>query len=83
MLNSYNTTRQNTNINAVSGTIIKNYKESFFLRFDLESNLARQLLSNSPNYKDKQVVVIQMMVCGEMEVIAEVIKKDDYNNYFE
>lgn len=31
----------------------------------------------------KQVVVIQMIICGEMEVIAEIMYKEDYDKYFE
>ena len=35
-------------INAVSGTLVKNYKDSFFLRFGLMSELATELLSKEP-----------------------------------
>lgn len=29
------------------------------------------------------VVVLQMIICGDMQVIAEIIKESDFNKYFE
>lgn len=69
-------------INAVSGTIVKNCKESFFLSFHLNSYLAEHLLGAEPHYQGKKVVVLQMMMSGEKQVIAEVINKDDFENLF-
>ena len=34
---------------------------------------------NEPKYIEKEVVVIQVMMCGELRVLAEVMWKDDYN----
>lgn len=41
--NSYKAGDVNTtlNINAISGTLVKNYKDSFFQRFHLQSNVER------------------------------------------
>lgn len=90
MLNSYSVANKNivsTHINAVNGNIGKTYKESFFLRFHLKSKRAEELLCDNPKYYYKaysscDVVVIQMVVCGDMEVLCEVIRKEDYNEYF-
>lgn len=81
-----------THVNAVSGNITKTYRNSFFRRFNLQSDLARTLLSNNQtlscrkkgDYSDKayEVEVIQMIVCGDMEVIAEVMFKEDYEEMF-
>lgn len=39
------------------------------------------------DYYDKEiterVIILQMIICGDMEVIAELIKEKDFNNYFE
>ena len=86
MFNSYQN-RQNIKINAISGTIMKNYKESFFRRFHLDSPLAGKVLAHDPKYPindyvSKPVVVLQMMVCGDMEVVAELMFKDDFDKLF-
>jgi len=87
MFNSYQN-QQNIKINAVNGTIVKNYKGSFFKRFHLKSPLADKILTHKPEYQingyvSKPVVVLQMMVCGDMEVVAELMFKDDFDKLFE
>lgn len=77
MFNSYNTD-QKININAVNGTIIKNYKDSFFKRFNLKSPLAEKLFCSDSDY-----VILQIMLCGDMEVIAELMTKRNFNKLFE
>lgn len=80
---------QSIKINAISGTIIKNYKESFILRFHMKSPLADKLLDVSPELKvpntntHKPVVVLQVMLCGEQELLAEVMWKSDFDELFE
>ena len=97
--NSYNNP-QTVNINAVSGTIVKNYKDSFILRFHMESEMAESLLSKEPqlvrrvishgsyphDWEEKvkePVVVLQVMLCGEQEFLAEVMWKDDFDKMYE
>lgn len=88
--NTYATSNNNLNINAITGTILKNYKESFFLRFHLESSLGKKVLNKYPKIsetdssysKDKDVVVIQMMMCGDMTVIAELMWKEDFDKLY-
>lgn len=32
--------------------------------------------------KEKEVIILQMIICGDMEVIAELITEEDFNKYF-
>lgn len=91
MLNTYHagnsSTKNNLNINAVSGAIVKNHRKSWFQRFHLESATAKRLLVEGGHkhnsFSDavkKDVVVLQMVICGNMEVIAECIYKDDFES---
>lgn len=90
MFNRYSVDNsQSIKINAVSGTIVKNYKESFILRFHMKSLLAEKLLDASPELRVpnhntyKPVVVLQVMLCGEQELLAEVMWKSDFDEMFE
>ncbi len=95
-------TNNTLKINACSGGIYKTYKESWFTRFHLKSDLAEKLFKPYDNeikisrdtseksyygYYTKEhkepVIVLQMIICGDMEVIAEIIKESDFNKYFE
>jgi hypothetical protein len=80
--NTYNNT--NLKIQACSGGIYKSHNKSWFERFHLTSKLAERLLCKDPirewNYNTIDVVVLQMVICGDMQVIAEIIKKEDYEN---
>ena len=71
-------TNNTLNINACSDGIYKTYKESWFKRFHLESLMAKGLFQ--PN---ESTIILQMVICGENEVIAELIKKEDFDKYFE
>lgn len=95
MFDTYCKPNINTKITACSGGIYKTYKESWFERVNLESERAKDLLGvNCGDYHsggyygrerilDRLLVVIQMVVCGDMEVMAEIIDKNDYDKYFE
>lgn len=97
--NSYNNP-QTVNINAVSGTFVKNYQNSFILRFHMKSEMADVLFSKEPQllketvkhgeYPNtweekikKPIVVLQAMLCGEQELLAEVMWKEDFDKMFE
>lgn len=91
MFNSYNVSNpQTVNINAVSGTIVKNYKDSFILRFHMNSEMADTILDINPRlrvgaYRDnkyKPIVVLQVMLCGEQELLAEVMWKEDFDKLY-
>lgn len=95
--NTKNTQNTSIKINAVTGNILKNYKDSFFVHFHLKSKTAdglfdRQMLSlkEVKGYYDdyrygteKPAVILQMMLCGDSEVIAEVMWKEDFDKMFE
>lgn len=105
MLNSYSRNNYNNpqtvNINAVSGTIIKNYRDSFMVRFNMKSKMGEVLLCKDPimtkriehrignTYSSweeeikEPVVVLQVMLCGEQELLAEVMWKEDFDKMFE
>lgn len=74
--NSVKTTN-NIKINACSGGIYKTYKESWFERFHLQSKRSDALL----DYDNHSTIVLQMVVCGDMEVMAELIKSNDLEKY--
>lgn len=82
MVNTY-TVPQNIYIHTVSGTIVKNYQDSFILRFHMKSITAEHLLSKEPvlrhHGKEKPVVVLQVMLCAEQELLAEVMWKEDFD----
>ena len=74
-------------INAVSGAILKNHPKSWFERFDLRSERAEELFNEGGHkfwaYSDKKdkigITVLQMVICGDMEVMAELVYTSDYN----
>ena len=75
---------QSIDITAVSGTLTKNHPKSFFKRFQLGSKYCNTVLSSDPyyvkDYKTVKVIVLQVMLAGgNNEVIAEIVKKEDYH----
>lgn len=99
MFNNYNNNNSynNLHINAVSGGIYKTYVETWFKRFHLQSDVAQILFSKNKafynpstnEFYDKnhsgyeKVIVLQMVMCGDMEVIAELILEKDLEKYFQ
>lgn len=86
MFDSYN--EQKVTINTANGTIVKNYRKSFFKMFQIGSPLERELFSQKPmmEYKDgydKSVVVLQVMLCSDKELLAEIMWKEDFDKMFE
>ena len=74
-------------MSTISGNIKKTYAKSFFMRFNLKSYFADGVLSSEPfitggDGKRVKVQVIQMMMCGDMDVIAEIILQNDYDELF-
>lgn len=73
----------NIKVNAVSGGIVKNHPASYFRTFHLSSDIAKDLLSSQPFYKTNyryehngreiKVEILQMVVVGDMQVVAEII----------
>lgn len=84
MFNSYSYTGGNTttNINAVTGAILKNHSKSWFEIFHLRSQRATRLLTEGGDKGDKwhckkPITVLQMVICGDMEVLAECVYTED------
>ena len=88
MLNSYkinNSFRQSFNFNAVSGTLIKSNPKSKMVRFHMNSSFARNFFDeDKPSYVSEgkyiDIVVLQVMLCGNEEFLAEFITKEEYEN---
>ena len=64
---------------SVSGSLFKSCDKSFFTRFHLQSGLAKQILTDNPTYNRMPIVVLQIMICGDMEVIIELVDKNSYD----
>lgn len=88
MLNTYINNPQTLNISAVSGTLVKNYKDSFIINFNMKSPLADKVLCKNPKMSrghcgnDEPVVVLQTMLCGEGYLLAEIMWKEDFDKLF-
>ena len=89
MFNTYHAGNHtnNTNINAVTGAILKNHPKSWFERFNLRSDRAKRLLieggDKGNDYRGyanpaNAITVLQMVICGDMEVMAELVYTKDY-----
>ena len=72
----FNNTTTNIKINAVTGAILKNHPDSWFERFHLRSARANQLLQEGVG----NIVVLQMVVCGDMEVMAECVYRKNFES---
>ena len=90
MFNTYHAGNTSVKINAVTGAILKNHPKSWFERFHLKSSRAEKLLTPGGyefdcyrekvlHEKYKGITVLQMVVCGDMEVMAELVYTNDYN----
>lgn len=89
MFNTYNAGDTNLKINACSGGIYKTYKESWFCYLSLSGSAMKTmgkiyLYEEDKNKYYKDVIILQMILTGKEDyVIAELIKKEDFNKYFE
>lgn len=83
MFNTNNNNNTNLNVNACSGGIYKTYFESWFERFNLKSQRANQLLGSEESRCGAHMneVILQMVICGDMEVMAEIINKQDLEKH--
>lgn len=76
---------QNTNIkiNAVNGTIVKNYEDSFFKCFQIGSPMSDNVFSTeNPSLSKRPIVLLQAMLCSNDRVICEIMWKDDFEKMF-
>ncbi len=72
MLDRTQIIKPTTNINTpATGIIQKTSTGSFFLRCHHSSTLAAELFTNKPEYKNKPVCVIQVMLISEGYLLIE------------
>lgn len=89
MFNTYNAGDTNLKINACSGGIYKTYKESWldYLRLDssaMETMFGHYKYESDENPYYQNVIILQMILTGDNDyVIAELIRKEDFEKYFE
>lgn len=83
MFDTHSTQTQKIKFNAVSGSLIKSCRESFFIRFHLQSQRAKEVFVPYPEYDRMKIVVLQTMIVGENEVLCEIIEKKAYESLFE
>ena len=85
LLYSHYEANPTTKINAVSGTLVKTFRKSFFKRFHMNSTMAKYIFdTHKPrlSYDDGEIIVLQTMLCGEGEFLAEIMYKEDYDELF-
>ncbi len=86
MFNSYSADhsfRQNFTFNSISGTLIKSNAKSKIVRFHMKSPMAEVAFSKSPRIYEQDVYILQVMLCGDNELIIEYITKSDYEKQLE
>lgn len=78
MLNTYTSNpTAKININSVSGLLNKTLKDSYFVRFHMRSALSDRLFCDN-----NKTVILQIMLCQDGELIAEVIDRNKYEQMF-
>lgn len=89
LLYSHYEAKPTTNINAVSETLTKTFRKSFFKRFNINSKMAdyvfnenKPTLTNPACSDARKIVILQIMLCGNNELLAEIIYKEDYDELF-
>lgn len=89
MFNTYNAGDTNLKINACSGGIYKTYKESWidYLRLGgsvMETMFGHYKYKSDENPYYQNVIILQMILTSKEDyVIAELIRKEDFEKYFE
>ena len=82
--------KTNLNINAVSGTLTKTFKDSYFVRFEKGSRMENCYFDedycyryNENQTKKIEIIVLQVMLCGNDSYLVEAIDKEKYEKMFE
>lgn len=83
----YNNYENNMKVNAVSGTLTKTFKDSYFVRFDKGSRMEDNYFDDrksfrTDDYAEIEIVVLQVMLCGDDTFLVEAIDKKDYDKLF-
>lgn len=71
----------NYHVNAVSGTLRKSHPKSKMIIRNLDTNSS--FFSDTPklfinSYNNKDVVILQTMLCGDNKAIVEYVLKEDF-----
>lgn len=67
---------QHLNFNSVSGTLIKSHADSIITRFHMNSPMAEKVFhEKNPKCNDKDIIVLQVMLCGDKEFLVEFMYK--------
>lgn len=99
MLDTYNTKHTynagdtTLNVNAVSGILVKNYRNSFFYKFNADSPAAEHIFNQEKQFlycadeaggfpKKEEVVIVQCMILPNNEFLAEMMWKEDFEKMF-
>lgn len=89
LLYSSYVTNNTLKINACSGGIYKTYKESWFAHLRLDGSAMKTMFreykfESDENKYYRNVIILQMILTSKEDyVIAELIKKEDFDKYFE
>lgn len=75
MLNSYSNSNNYLNINAVSGTLVKNHKKSKFIYASGDSEVFDKY---NPTVRNIPVIVLQAMIVADGMFLCEVVKMSDF-----
>lgn len=80
-------TKNNLNINAISGTLVKNYDKSFFITFSKNSVMEDIVFSTNPRlktgeYEYERIVVLQTMLLPENGYLCEIMWQSDFDEMF-
>lgn len=68
------------NINAVSGTLSKTCKDSFFKQCRIDSYMMDDLMQDDPKLGNgENVVILQAMCIGDSRMMFELIYKSDFD----
>lgn len=80
-------TTNHVEINSVNGTLVKNYRKSFFYMCKADGSDAARLFHPNGSYiaigyDRKDVIVLQTMVIANNMLLNEVMWKDDFEQMF-
>ena len=76
----FNTTNNNSKTEIktpATGIIQRSNEKSFFLKFHQNSRLADKLFEPNPQYNNKEISIIQMMLINESYILAECVNVED------
>jgi len=66
------------NVHSVSGTLIKSHPKSRIVRFHMTSGMANAAFDvRQPEINHEKVVILQVMLCGDKELLVEYIREAD------